>query len=340
MDKYLTALMAVFLLLPSFASAQEGGSLRVQILDFHSVDGDDDFSRGLSVAVRMAAMSHEEWSVSDRSITLAQIALSNSEGCTTSVPVPVPVACYVQLAESLDTDVIITGIISRSSGSEDDFEYIVNLDVFDARSGELAGQVSTQFPRVNTSNSDIAARFSRVLRQLMAQVDDSAEEEPVRLEGPDPNPTPATNDDGYQPTLFGHLGWVAVGLTVVSAGLMIGSMAHLNSLNEDDAYHAYRLRVPVRMNGVTLNACNEARTGSSWGATDEEVAHAASVCDEGDAWETAQYVFIGTTVVFGLAAGVLHLLDGLFQGMREMRGIAIAPSIGPDHGYLGVTGRF
>lgn len=338
MNLNMAAVFAALLLAPSIVSAQNERPT-LQILDFRSVEGDDDFARGLSVAVRMAAMSHDEWSVSERSVALVQVTLVHADVCSDTAP---SAACYARIAEATSADILLTGIITRSSSDSENFDYIVNIDVFDARSGSIVGHLSSTFRRVQVSSNDLAIQLSGLLRELMRSV--GREEQDLGAELIDPpfgeglppvSGEPVSRSRGNGPGVYTALGWTSLGLTIVSAAVMVGGMAHLNSLNDNASYHAYRLRVPGRVDGIALNACAEARSGNDWGASPEELMAVNDVCGQANTWETLQYVFLGTTLAFAAATAAFFAI-----GLTGDESLALVPSVGPEHGYVSLTGRF
>lgn len=337
MRKTLAALIAVLICLPGRVSAQDSDERRVQILGLNSEEGDDDFARGLSLAFRMAAMNHPRWNVNENAVLLSQMRLAH--GCDAGSVTPVN--CYAQIAESVEADLLISGHVQRSSGDADNFEYIVNFELFDARTQRVT-TVLRRFSR-QASDAELANQFREVLRELMrnveeVSVDSSSDAPDVRLAAPEEATPTGSPSSGYAPGQFGYLGWVSTGLAVVSAAVMVGGMTHLDSLNGDEMYTAYRRSVPVTLNGVELNACEEARSGNSWGASESEVEHIRSVCDQGETWEAAQYVFLTTTMVFAASAVIFHLLD-LTSG-DDGSDISLRPSVGPDGGGLSIIGSF
>ncbi len=329
MFKFILVVFAIFLLSPTVASAD----MTVTVLTIRSAEGDDEAANGLTDSIRVQANELPGLRVSDIDIRLEQMTIAHD--CQ-----PEQEGCLGRILRGLThpTGSLVFGQMRRRI-NPDGYDLIVDMARYDALEDRVVHTLTIEL-RQTPSAESIREAATRSVTELFPDFMGSVPPEPTASGLSGTEATPSANDPGYQPTLFGHLGWVAVGLTAVSAGLMIGSMVHLHSLNEDAAWQSYRARVPITVNGVGQNVCQNARAGTAWGASDEELAHARSTCDQGEAWETAQYVLIGGTVIFGLTSIALHIIDMVGQGMRDFHGIALVPSFGPDHGYLGLTGTF
>jgi hypothetical protein len=329
--------MLIACLMPSAVAAaqdEEPSGLRVQILDYQSIEGDDDFARGLSLAVRMASMSRPGLRVSERSVTLQQMRLAHECGDSFTPTVD----CYARIAETMSVDIVITGVVQRSSEDPDSYEYLVLSEVFDARSGEIVGTVRSRFARAD-ANAEIASQFSRVLGELLARIE-TGDAEIIAPPWNEPFSRSTSSRPARGPSLLTVSGGVFLGFAAITAAIAIGGGVHLNGLADDPTYHAYRLRVPSAVNGAALNVCNEARRGSAWTAdgsvNESELAHVRDICDQAVAWEVAVPILWAGTGILAAAGGVLLIL-GLTDGSGS---VAFTPSVGPDHAYLELSGSF
>jgi hypothetical protein len=135
-------LTAALLAAASPAEAQTA----VTVLGLTSLEGDDEFARNLSGALRNAASQVSGWSVSDRDVALSQMELTHD--CASS-----DVACMTQIAATLSANRIIYGTIQRAPiGTR--YEFQVTLFLFDAETGEIAGRSTLNVP---SSDIDIDA---------------------------------------------------------------------------------------------------------------------------------------------------------------------------------------
>lgn len=263
--------------------------------------------------------------------------------------------CAARVALRLNSDYVILGRMQSTSAREGDTDpqLIVDIDLFEATSQELYATAVEHSPPLSMlrHQDDLNAFVHALVRELMENVaqndvrhgrvaqsgsSNQSEVQPSRDERLPPS------GPSYHPSLLGYLGWGATGLTVVSAVFMIGSMVYVNSLGDDAVYNAYRASVPSAMDDNQLNVCQEARAGNAWGASDADLARVRSICDQGETWETIQFVAIGGTVIFGLASVVLHIMEltGQERSSREQARVTLVPSLGPDHGYVSLAGTF
>jgi hypothetical protein len=148
----------------SSAATGEPSRVTVAVLGVRSLEGDDDFARDLSAALRAAASRVEGWDVSEREVTLDQMMLAH--GCDEPLP-----ECLEQIATSLRVDRVIFGEVRRT-GTGSAFDWSVSLRTFDARGGQPERSLTEVVPG---SRRDIdalrepARRFATMLsgaRQL------------------------------------------------------------------------------------------------------------------------------------------------------------------------------
>lgn len=332
-----------FMCTSSIAKAQ-AAPLRVQILDFTSIEGDDPFSRALSMAIRMALMDHEGLQVSESSITLQQMRLANNCEDSSSLP---PVDCYVRMAHLLDADILVTGLVQRSSGDETNFDYMVSAEVFNVREARISATVAESFPQ-SEANSVIVNRVRSLVARLITDLDVS---HPGAADDVSPPPSVASHDEpdqvlsqnGSSVNPLQVIGWSLIGGGAIATGFMIGSWVLLNDLQNDADYMAYRMRIPS--NVTTGDVCQEASANRNWwnassGITREEAvrqtANAGRICSSASAWEVSQYVFMAAGLGF-TAVGIALLVLDMSSGNNSM---SLRPSVGPRHAFLEVSTSF
>lgn len=141
------------LALPAAASAQT-----VVVLGIRSVEGDDEFARNLTGALRHAASQVGGWTVSDSEVTLAQMALAH--GCDDPDP-----ACMAQVAQTLGAQRIVYGDVRRTSAGEP-YDFSVNLHLFNAESGRIERSVADTIPGVRRDIDDLREPVRRYMSQL------------------------------------------------------------------------------------------------------------------------------------------------------------------------------
>ncbi len=141
------------LALPAAASAQT-----VVVLGIRSVEGDDEFARNLTGALRHAASQVSGWTVSDSEVTLAQMALAH--GCDDPDP-----ACMAQVAQTLNAQRIIYGDVRRTSAGEP-YDFSMNLHIFNAESGRIERSVADTIPGVRRDIDDLREPVRRYMSQL------------------------------------------------------------------------------------------------------------------------------------------------------------------------------
>lgn len=133
-----------FLTLAAFPAAARA-DVSVMVLGITSVEGDDDFARNLTGAVRHEASQVREWQVSDREVTLSQMSLAH--GCSDTPDV----ACLRQIASTLNAQRLVYGIVRRDASQ--DFE--VTLSLYDAESGVIERTVEDTLPGRRTDIDDL-----------------------------------------------------------------------------------------------------------------------------------------------------------------------------------------
>lgn len=138
---------------PALASAQT-----VAVLGIRSVDGDDEFARDLTGALRHAATQVRGWSVSEREVTLTQMALAH--GCEEPDP-----GCLALMADSLQVERIIYGDVRRTSASEQ-YDFSVILHIFNADSDQIEHTVTDTVPHGRRDIDDLRDLVRRYIAAL------------------------------------------------------------------------------------------------------------------------------------------------------------------------------
>lgn len=153
MGALLTLLSTLALSAPATASAQS-----VIVLGIRSLDGDDEFARNLTGALRHAASQVSDWEVSDREVTLAQMALAH--GCDDPNP-----SCMAEIADSLSAERVIYGDVRRTS-AEAQFDFSVSLHLFNAESDQVERSVADTIPSIRTDIDDLREPVRRYVAEL------------------------------------------------------------------------------------------------------------------------------------------------------------------------------
>lgn len=148
------ALGATGLAAPAAVRAQTS----VMVLGVRSVEGDDEFARNMTGALRHAASQVQGWDVSDRDVTLSQMALAH--GCDEPDP-----TCMSSIADSLSTQRVIYGDVRRTSAGES-FDFSVNLYLFNAETDEIEHSVAETIPGVRRDIDDLREPARRYIASL------------------------------------------------------------------------------------------------------------------------------------------------------------------------------
>jgi len=356
---------------PAAASAQTG----VTILGIRSVEGDDDFARNLTGALRHAAAQVPDWQVSDADISLSQMSLAH--GCDEP-----DAACMAEISGDLDAQRVIYGTVRRTSAG-DDYDFALTLYLFDAETGQIARSVTDNVSHLRQDIDDLrdgARRYMARLAGLAMHGSLRVEVEPgdatVSIDGEE-----AGHADGgvftatdlsegrhtIEVTAEGHqsfrasvtvvadqeaaveahlegvvdsgpgLPWPAIG-TLTGAGVFaILTIWSMAKINSLGSDSGYQsFRDHVP---TSLNACTEARNGSAHG-DDGNLAHTVDVCNQADTLEILQYVFLGAAVV---AAGVgtwLLLRHDSTETDAQAMALRFGSSFDRHSGHIDATLRF
>lgn len=366
----LTVLAALALLL-SMPLGRAEAQASVSVLGLTSLEGDDEFARNFTGALRHAATQVDGWTVSDRDVALTQMELTHD--CSGS-----DAACMVEIAGTLGSSRVIYGTIQRAPiGTR--YEFQVTLFLFNAETGEVEERITENVPSSDTDIDALRTPARNMVRALSAATSPGvvrvtgASDLEVRIDGAVVGRTDAGGtylSDALPPgehvvrlgdaeetvTVAGGetlaafailegsgggggggsvLPFVGIGLMGVGAAALIvsfWSMGEIDSVNNSAAHEAFRQRVGA-MPGVTAN--------------DDSCAFADAIgytgCSYGSTMEILQYVMLATGVV-AVGAGAALLVIGLGEdsGTSDTAGVRLrlSPSLSPERAYLGATLEF
>lgn len=387
----LTLLVLGSALAPAAASAQS-----VIVLGIRSVEGDDEFARNLTGALRHSASQVQGWSVSEREVTLTQMALAH--GCDEPDP-----TCLEQMAQTLTAERILYGDVRRTNVGQT-YDFSVNLHLFNATTNQIENTVTDTIPGVRRDIDDLREPARRYVAALSGApragtlrvtvnvpgaevfVDGesvgTADEEgrlvidavqagsrSVRVVAPGHQSfTSTVSVEAYgeasfeaelqagssaPSTPFPTDLVVGVSLLVVAAALaggMIASWVQIDGMQSDLEYQALRTNAGVYLASnadaprdvCALIAQGSPHRGAVLAGRDTETRNRMdAICGDAPTWEALQFVFgIGAAAAAGVGAYFLvSALSGSSAAPSE-QAIQLTPSFGPDHGYLGVSGRF
>lgn len=364
------------LLAPAAASAQT----TVVVLGIRSLEGDDEFARNLTGALRHAASQVEGWTVSEREVTLAQMALAH--GCDEPNP-----TCMTDIADSLEVDRVLYGEVRRTSaGAEYDFS--MNLHLFNGESNEIERSIAETIPRIQQDIDDLRDPVRRFVSALSGAprrgtlvvttnvpgaevfVDDAsvgvadadgrllvsdvaAGTRHVRVVAAGHTSFRSTvSVEAYGEATFeaelqagaGGGGGVPVGAVVGGALLVVGVVAAalwVWSMTEVNAINNDAYFIERRDDHTPTNVhICDYNQGPPGGLPSD--ARIADLCNTGRTHEVLQFVFLGTAAV-AAGVGAYLLVSGLMGGDEsDTAGLRLTPTFGfgLDHGYVGLTGRF
>jgi hypothetical protein len=326
----------------------------VTVLGLTSLEGDDEFARNLTGALRHAASQVRGWTVSDREVALSQMELTHD--CSSS-----DAACMVQIAATLGSQRVVYGTIQRAPiGTR--YEFQVTLFLFNAETGEIEERANQNVPSNDTDIDALRDPAREMVRALSASLSPGT----VRVTGgpdlevriddqvvgrtdssgsyvsdpldPGPHTVRVGSADAQDVTIAGEevtvafavpvggeggggsiLPWIGIGLlgvAAVSAGVWIYSMARIDALSGDPGYTQYRQEVGRTMSGMaTTNVC-DSRYYAGGAEAVGAAAFGESACGEAGTLEILQYVFLGVAIA-SAGAGVALIAVGAGEGSGE-----------------------
>jgi len=158
MGKHLIRIAAAGLFFSAFAAPAVADAQSVMVLGVTSSAGDDEFTNNFTGALRNAASRVQGWDLNGREVSLAQMTLAH--GC-----VEPDVHCMAQIGDTLGVDLIIYGIVRRTSTSAN-HDFSVSLYLFDKAAGSITDQLTDTVPRVHSDIDDLRARARRYIAQF------------------------------------------------------------------------------------------------------------------------------------------------------------------------------
>jgi len=356
----------VLLVVGSVATAQADETIVVAGLT--SVDGDDEYARNLTGALRHAATAVRGWSVSERDVALANLELV--AGCEAP-----DLACLQQIATTVGAQRLIFGTISRTSG--DHYEFAVSIHAYSVATGQIEENVERNLSSAHMDIDDLRTPAREIIDQL-ANVPrvgtirvTAAAGQPVRIDGASVGTTDAGGafvasdvaagshevvvGDGPAQTVSVSEGseavasftsssggggggpginWAAVALLAGAGLALVGtvvSWAELLTLSNDAAYNQYRMDLGS-MYGLSGDvACQDASIAHL--GSGPSAAHIRDVCSQGSTFEILQYVFLGVAVAAG-ATGIILLVMDSSGSHDDTTTVSLVPSFGPNSGSM------
>ncbi len=158
MGKHLIRIAAAGLFFSAFAAPAVADAQSVMVLGVTSSAGDDEFTNNFTGALRNAASRVQGWDLNGREVSLAQMTLAH--GC-----VEPDVHCMAQIGDTLGVDLIIYGIVRRTSTSAN-HDFSVSLYLFNKAAGSITDQLTDTVPRVHSDIDDLRARARRYIAQF------------------------------------------------------------------------------------------------------------------------------------------------------------------------------
>ncbi len=149
---------ATFGLLLAFVPARAFADTTVIVLGIQSIEGDDDFARDLTGAIRHASEQVRGWNVSDREVSLSQMIVVH--GCSDA-----DAACMAAIAQALSAQRIIYGTVRRTSTGAN-YRFSVTVSIFNSESGGIENTVTDAIPREQAEIDFLRQRVRRYVTQL------------------------------------------------------------------------------------------------------------------------------------------------------------------------------
>lgn len=353
---------------PAIASAQS-----VIVLGVRSVEGDDEFTRNLTGAVRHAATQVEGWNVSDREVTFVQMALVHD--CDNPNP-----TCLAAIAESLGVERMIYGDVRRTAAG-DEFDFSVNLHLFNATAGTIEHSVADTIPGVHTDIDDLRDPARRWMRSLQGAPRTGTLVVRVNVPGAtvsiDGSAVGTTDDNGAlriedveagtrlvrvtaeehaafsssvsveayaEATLEGELQAGSDGGGGLPVDLVVGSALLIAAAAFAGVWIYSGVTVFGHMNSDEWAAIRGESLSSDPNVCDPvmEGSRAQDICNEVATLEVLQFVFMGLTAVAG-GLGLYFVIagsGGSDDDASDAATLELLPSVGVDHAYLGARIRY
>ena len=372
----LVLLAPAVLVLGTVAVAQADET--VVVLGLTSIDGDDEYARNLSGAMRHAATAVHGWQVSERDVALANLELV--AGCEAP-----DLACLAQIATTVGAQRLIFGTITRTPG--DHYEFGVSVYSYSATANEVEEHVDRTLPSSRTDIDELRDP-ARVMIDQLANVRhvgtirvSAARGDTVTIDGAAAGTTDASGafvsgeiasgshqvvvgsgeartvmvSDGAEAlvALVGassggggggggggpSIDWAAVTLLSVAGLALVGTVVSWAQLLSLSNDTAYNnYRMTLGMNGLTGDVACQDASIAMLGSG-PMAQHIHDVCGQGNTYEILQYVFLGVAVAAGATGIVLLVLDGM-NSHSDAGAVTLVPSFGPNSGSMQLRVRF
>lgn len=150
------ALVTLATLAMALAPAVARADASVMVLGITSLEGDDDFARNLTGAIRHEASQVDGWQVSDREVTLSQMSLAHGCGDTPDA------ACLRQIATTLNAQRLVYGVVHRDASQD----FAVSISLYDAETGQIERTVEETLPGQRTDIDDLRDPARRLVAQI------------------------------------------------------------------------------------------------------------------------------------------------------------------------------
>ena len=363
-----------FLFAPSVARAD----VTMIVLGLTSVEGDDDYARSLTGALRNEASRVPGWHVSEREVTLAQMSLAH--GCG-DVP---DSECLRQIATTLNAQRLLYGTVRREDG-----DFHLTLSLFDAETGQIERSVEETLSGRRTDIDDLREPARGVIAQLSGPVTgalriasntpgatvrvdggvagttdaDGAFEMPaipvgehsveVSAEGMEPWTGRVTIARGTEMTLDAELAertatggesggpsinWAGIALIAAGALSFGVTVYSWARIEAIESDSQFQAYRSGWPDPPPRDVCTSAERGVMNGMADPGAV--ADLCSEASTLEVLQYVFLGVAVA-AAGTGAVFLATGIGGGgSGESESVSLLPSFGPEGGRLTARIRF
>lgn len=372
--------VSVALLALALAPAAARADDSVVVLGITSMEGDDEIARNLTGALRHSASQVHGWQVSDSEVTLAQMSLAHGCGDTPDPECLAQIASALAaqrlvyglmrrdgdgFALSISVYDAGTGVIDRTvteriPGSRTDIDDLRDpaRSIIAQLSGPITGslRIASNVPNATvaidgssagTTDADGAFASSTVpVGEHEVTVSASGYDtwtgsitvvrgSEMTLDAPLVQSTGPVDGGGGGPEI-NWLGISLIGVGVAALGVSIYSWVRIDAIQSDPQYDSYLRGWPGE---VPPNVCTAARSGMTNGSTPP--ATVVGMCDEADALEIVQYVFLGVAIASG-AAGAVFLATGIGGGGggEGDQAFMLTPSFSPDGARVSARLRF
>lgn len=368
----LTAAFCGVLVAPAIASADT----TVTVLGIRSVEGDDDFARNLTGALRHAASQIPEWEVSSAEVSLAQMSLAH--GCDEP-----DAACMSDIAGDLGSNRIIYGTVRRT-GAGDEYDYALTLYLFNSENGQIEQSLTDSVTRVASDIDDLRPKARRYMVRLAGQTQTGAIRVVVNLPGAevtiDGDVAGVADEEGVfsvdevavgrhrvEVMADGHQSFRAavtvvaeeaaeleVTLDELSTGGGNTPWVAIGTLAGAGAFAALTFWSWAKINGLSddsdysnyreqvpsnQNACSAARDGAGFGSAValNSIEGAVDICDQADRLEILQWVFLAGAVAAGGVGTWLLLTHDTGDDDESAQGMALRLNSRFDRNSADVT---